>query len=41
MERLRDVQSRADAEFSDAVTRSAGELQNADDITQRYAWQHY
>ncbi|CAM5216616.1 hypothetical protein CDEF62S_02762 [Castellaniella defragrans] len=39
MERLRDVQRRADAEFSDAATRCAGKLKGADDMTQCSAWQ--
>lgn len=39
MERLRDVQRRADAEFSEAATRCAGKLKGADDMTQCSAWQ--
>ncbi|CAM3912576.1 hypothetical protein [Castellaniella denitrificans] len=39
MERLRDMQRRADAEFAEAATQCAGKLKNASDMAQCASWQ--
>ncbi|MGN6578584.1 MAG: hypothetical protein ACTHJ1_01190 [Bordetella sp.] len=39
MERLRDVQRRANAEFAEAIARHAGTLKNANNLTQCSSWQ--